>query len=229
MAFEPYSQSNEEILLERSLDQWVGVCDRWAWIAIDLASASEPPRESVGELMRLGAEVAFRAAGWRIVATPLREFLDALAGYSSGLDPWDARVLTQYLRGANIIVSEVRDRAFAGALERSGGAHSGAEDDSATGSEPRDRILEPQANQPEASVHISETHCGGDSRFPTTNWILLQRAVEELHVPTTTLQRWVNALPTVDRGETEPIKRTVIRRSALPGLRARRDSRNLQG
>lgn len=72
---------------------------------------------------------------------------------------------------------------------------------------------------------FAEQHCGGDPRYPTEEWILFQAAVSELAVPETTLQRWVKELPEAQRGDTEPVKRIVIRRDALPGLKALRDSK----
>lgn len=58
----------------------------------------------------------------------------------------------------------------------------------------------------------------GDPKFPDKTWVLLQVAALEHGIPAGTLHRWVKKLPAGDKGETEPRRRVVIRRSALKKL-----------
>ncbi len=229
MGSEPYSPSHEELLVERSVDGWVNTCDRWTSIVMEISGGSEPQRELITELKQLSTDIAFRAAGWRIIATPLREFVDDLAGYAYGLEPWDREILKRRLRGADIIVEEVRDRACASALERSTEQQNVRISSPESLGHSKAPVREDQAPTVDMPEPVRETHCGGDNRYPTHEWILFRELLEDLGTPETTLQRWVKELPDDHRGDTEPIRRVVIRRDALPGLRARETARSAEG
>lgn len=71
---------------------------------------------------------------------------------------------------------------------------------------------------PEAKASRKLVQQTGDSRYPDKQWVLLRVAAEEHGIPAGTLHRWIGELAAEDKGETEPRRRIVVRRTALRKL-----------
>jgi hypothetical protein len=88
--------------------------------------------------------------------------------------------------------------------------------------ESRDVLLGVDARNTTDPIDLSARRpskfCGGDSRYPETEWMLLPAAVRASGWSETTVKRRRKELPAEDRGETEPKPRLVVRISALRKL-----------
>lgn len=73
--------------------------------------------------------------------------------------------------------------------------------------------------RPASQAHSNAGYCGNDRRYPTSEWITLREAVALHNTKRSTLYRWImQYLSAGDRGETEPVRRVVIRRAPLDAL-----------